>query len=59
MIPRPCGEASPVKPAYSRGLASTAAQWNVVLPDNLGLRAEVVHQMSPRRSDPLVRTGLA
>lgn len=39
-------------PAHSRGLASTAPEWKVLLPDNLGLRAEVLHQMSLRHELP-------
>jgi hypothetical protein len=42
-------------PAQSRGLADTAASWKVLLPDNLALRAEVLHQMTLRHALPANR----
>jgi hypothetical protein len=42
-------------PAQARGLAETASSWKVLLPDNLGLSAEVLHQMSLRHALPANR----
>jgi len=43
--------------AEVRALANTVDNWKVLLPDDLGLRAEVLHQMSKRHAMPRNRVA--